>query len=61
MLKIQTTQAQPFKARASISKKKLTQVYSHYPCDKSLMERFFKAVKDLFRWGTGAIKTGCSS
>jgi len=29
------------------------------PVRKPLMEEFF--VKDLFRWGTGAIMTGCSS
>jgi len=42
--------------------KKLTKVYySHYPCEKPLMERVFVKTKDFFTWGTEAIMTGCSS
>jgi len=41
---------------------KLTQVYSRHSCEETLMERIFlKRAKDLFRWDTGAIMTGCSS
>jgi len=42
--------------------KKPMQVYSHNPCEKSLMEKVvLNRAKDLFISGTGAIVTGCFS
>jgi len=43
--------------------KKLTEVYSHYPCEKTPDEKGFLLnwAEGLFRWGTEAIMTGCSS
>jgi len=41
----------------------ITQVYSHYPCEKTPGGRPFLLnwAKELIRWDTGAIMTGCSS
>jgi len=41
--------------------KKLTQVYSHHLYKKTSEGVLLNWAKDLFRWGTEAIMTGCSS